>query len=229
MAYIGRTPTGSILTGADIADGSISTAKLADTAVSTAKIADTAISTAKIADDAVTLAKAGFSAGKVLQVVSTTKTDSFSANAGGGSGGAGFVDVTGLSVNITPTSSSNKIYVTADVSVASESGSDFSTSASIRLLRDSTPIFVGTDATSLRTNTGRYFANPTSDSRNSALLVASGLDSPNTSSQVTFKIQVTNGYNISGRTVFVNRNPNSADNYSTFRMASTITAMEIAQ
>ena len=60
MGYIGRTPTGSILTGADIADGSISTAKLADTAVSTAKIADTAISTAKIADDAVTNAKTAF-------------------------------------------------------------------------------------------------------------------------------------------------------------------------
>jgi len=60
MAYIGRTPTGSILTGADIADGSISTAKIADTAVSTAKIADTAISTAKIADDAVTNAKTAF-------------------------------------------------------------------------------------------------------------------------------------------------------------------------
>ena len=49
MAYIGRTPTGSILTGADIADGSISTAKLADTAVSTAKIADNSITTAKTA------------------------------------------------------------------------------------------------------------------------------------------------------------------------------------
>ena len=61
MGYIGRQPTGSILTGADIADGSISTAKLADTAVSTAKIADTAISTAKIADDAVTNAKTAFS------------------------------------------------------------------------------------------------------------------------------------------------------------------------
>jgi len=60
MSYIGRTPTGSILTGADIADGSISTAKLADTAVSTAKIADTAISTAKIADDAVTNSKTAF-------------------------------------------------------------------------------------------------------------------------------------------------------------------------
>ena len=33
LGYIGRQPTGSILTGADIADGSISTAKLADTAV----------------------------------------------------------------------------------------------------------------------------------------------------------------------------------------------------
>ena len=60
MAYIGRTPTNSILTGADIADGSISTAKLADTAVSTAKIADTAISTAKIADNSITTAKTAF-------------------------------------------------------------------------------------------------------------------------------------------------------------------------
>ena len=48
MAYIGRTPTNSILTGADIADGSISTAKIADTAVSTAKIADDAVGTTKL-------------------------------------------------------------------------------------------------------------------------------------------------------------------------------------
>jgi hypothetical protein len=49
LGYIGRTPTGSILTGADIADGSISTAKLADTAVSTVKIADDAVTSAKTA------------------------------------------------------------------------------------------------------------------------------------------------------------------------------------
>ncbi len=49
MGYIGRQPTGSILTGADIADGSISTAKLADTAVSTAKIADDAVTNSKTA------------------------------------------------------------------------------------------------------------------------------------------------------------------------------------
>jgi len=38
MGYIGRTPTGSILTSADIADGSISTAKLADDAVDNTKL-----------------------------------------------------------------------------------------------------------------------------------------------------------------------------------------------
>lgn len=48
MGYIGRQPTGSILTGADIADGSISSAKLADLAVSTAKIADDAVGNTKL-------------------------------------------------------------------------------------------------------------------------------------------------------------------------------------
>ena len=52
MAYIGRTPTGSILTSADIADGSISTAKLEDTAVSTAKIANDAVGNTKLDLDA---------------------------------------------------------------------------------------------------------------------------------------------------------------------------------
>ena len=47
MAYIGRTPTGSILTSADIADGSISTAKLEDSAVTTDKITDNAVTAAK--------------------------------------------------------------------------------------------------------------------------------------------------------------------------------------
>ena len=57
MAYIGRTPTGSILTGADIADGSISTAKIADNAIVTGKITDGTIATGDIADSAVTVAK----------------------------------------------------------------------------------------------------------------------------------------------------------------------------
>ena len=45
------------------------------------------------------------SSGKVLQVVSTTKTDTFSTAS------TTFVDLTGLSVSITPTSTSSKILV----------------------------------------------------------------------------------------------------------------------
>ena len=56
MAYIGRTPTGSILTSADIADGSISTAKIADSAISTAKIADDAVTTVKTSGVGITMA-----------------------------------------------------------------------------------------------------------------------------------------------------------------------------
>ena len=46
------------------------------------------------------------SAGKVLQVVSTTKTDTFTTSS------TSFVDITGLSVSITPSSTSNKIKIT---------------------------------------------------------------------------------------------------------------------
>ena len=57
MSYLGRSPTGSILTGADIADGSISTSKIADNAIVTGKITDGTIATGDIADSAVTAVK----------------------------------------------------------------------------------------------------------------------------------------------------------------------------
>ncbi len=44
-------------------------------------------------------------ANKILQVVSTTKTDTFSAAS------ASFTDITGLSLSITPSSTSSKILV----------------------------------------------------------------------------------------------------------------------
>ena len=114
MGYIGRTPTGSILTGADIADGSISTAKIADTAVSTAKIADTAISTAKIADDAVTNAKVtGF--GKVIQVISQVHNTQVGANNQD-------VQTFNFETAITPTSSSNTIVAFMSVGGLSNGG-----------------------------------------------------------------------------------------------------------
>ena len=51
--------------------------------------------------------------GKVLQVVQTFKSDSFSSTSDG------FFDITGLSVAITPSSASNKILVISDVAIGS--------------------------------------------------------------------------------------------------------------
>ena len=53
----------------------------------------------------------GFGGGKVLQVVSTTKTDSFSTTS------SSYTAITGLSANITPSSTSNKILVICSHSV----------------------------------------------------------------------------------------------------------------
>ena len=51
--------------------------------------------------------------GKVLQIVSATKTDSAS-----GLSTSTPTDITGLSVNITPSSASNKVWIVFHVSVA---------------------------------------------------------------------------------------------------------------
>ena len=70
-------------------------------------------------------------AGKILQVVSTTKTDVFSSSS------SSFVDVTGLSVNITPSSTSNKVLVLVNAWV----GSDTQTAnVYFELRRDTTTI-----------------------------------------------------------------------------------------
>ena len=53
----------------------------------------------------------GFGGGKVLQVVSTTKTDSFSTTS------SSYIAITGLSASITPSSASSKILVICSHSV----------------------------------------------------------------------------------------------------------------
>ena len=52
----------------------------------------------------------GFGGGKILQVVSTTRTDTFSENVATGS-----LSADALTVNITPSNANNKIFLTAHV------------------------------------------------------------------------------------------------------------------
>jgi hypothetical protein len=159
------------------------------------------------------------SAGKLLQVVSTTKTDVFTASLSNS-----FTDITGLSVSITPSSASNKILITSMVNFGCSTGYP----PTLRLFRDSTHICLGTGSIGNRqfSTTSAGGGQDTSDQNRGMTNTISFLDSPNTTSAVTYKI---NGGVLQSAGIF-SCNTSGADgdfNYMT-RSASTITVMEIA-
>jgi hypothetical protein len=153
-------------------------------------------------------------AGGVAQVKSTAKTDTFTTTS------STFVDVTSLSVSITPTSASNKILIMASVSGNGQNGV---ASLQGQLVRDSTAIAIG-DAASNRTRVS--FGNIEDIVSNMNTLPIMFLDSPATTSALTYKIQVRS--NVSGQTVVINRTFNDADTAQITRGISTITVMEVA-
>jgi hypothetical protein len=143
--------------------------------------------------------------------VSTTKTDTFST------GSSSFVDITGLSVSITPISSSNKIFVIVSVTGQGQAGASIAT---FRLVRDSTVIDAGA-AAGVR-SLGFAAAIPVDD--NTSITQGTNfLDSPSSTSSVTYKVQVR-----SNGTAYVNRTTADGNDVNILRTASTITVMEIA-
>ena len=165
---------------------------------------------------------AGLDTGPILQVKSATKTDvsSFSS-----SSTSTFVDLSGLSVSITPISTSNKILVIFNVHCSQ------STTATlhVRIVRDSTAIYIGDAEGSNRIRSSAL--SRTSSSPYALELPNLGgmhLDSPSSTSAVTYKLQGTLGSTYSG-TFYVNRmSNNNSDSDFVGRTASNITVMEIA-
>ena len=154
--------------------------------------------------------------GKILQVKSTTKTDTFTTTSGT------FTDVTGLSVDITPSSTSSKILVTVDITGSGRGGS---ARVPVRLLRDSTPIGNATDVGNRKASFGVLYTG--SDDAGFATANIQFLDSPNTTSSVTYKVQIVNGNN-NGSTIVVNRNYSDNNSATNQRYSSSITAEEVA-
>ena len=154
----------------------------------------------------------GANAGEVIQVVSTTKTSVFTHATNN------FTDVTGLSVSITPSSASNKILIITSLHMATHGDYGFA-----RLMRDSTAICIGD--LSQNNQTRGSFGN--SYVAGGAMIYGSNaqnfLDTPNTTSAITYKIQVMTN----GGTLVVNRTPDDTNNSSHATTASSITVMEI--
>ena len=158
----------------------------------------------------------GVSAGKILQVVSTVKSDVFSTTS------QTFTDITGLSATITPANSNNKVFVMAVIGSFSNNDAAYvaltygNNTAIIQGDSASGKISCSTGAYSGGGSTGEahYGANPAPIFK---------LDSPNTASAVTYKCRC-HGNN--GNTVYVNRNQSDSSQYAV-RTASTITLMEV--
>jgi len=156
--------------------------------------------------------------GSVLQVVSTTKTDTFSASVAGNGGTSG--PVTGLNVSITPRSTANKILVFATIQIASAG-----IRAAVNLLRNSTEIAIGDAAGSRDRNSG--FAAEIGGYEGQVLTL-NYLDTPNTTSATTYSVALVNSLQSATQTLYVNRTETDADAVTVPRLVSTITAMEVA-
>jgi hypothetical protein len=152
--------------------------------------------------------------GGILQVVSTTKTDTFSLAS------TTFTEITNLTATITPKSTSSKILVMVSIN----SGSNQNSVTLIqRLMRNTTPIGVG-DAAGSRTQ-GNTLRVASSTNTLSVLSSYQFLDSPSTTSAITYSVQV-RGENAT--TFYVNRTETDNDNAQYARASSTITCMEVA-
>jgi hypothetical protein len=151
--------------------------------------------------------------GGLLQVVSTNKTNTFNFSS------SSFVDITGLSLSITPSSTSSKILIFCHLSV----GNDGYHGTAYKIMRGSTDVLIGDTASNRIRATFSDNMNPDNGLHTH---MVHAVDSPSTTSAITYKIQALqaqsatctiNGWRPSGDT----------DNSTRQRTTSVITAMEI--
>ena len=151
--------------------------------------------------------------GGIIQVVSTTKTDTFTSSS------SSFVAITGLSVNITPTSTSSKILVYFSVDASNANAG--ATSCRIGVFKDGSNYFGSDIGNKVR---GWQCANY-GDNNTGEHIGFQFLDSPSTTSQITYDCRVASQTD----TAVINRSGSDNDNSAFgYRSASTITAMEVS-
>lgn len=154
-------------------------------------------------------------AGNVIQVVSTTKTDKFTTTS------SSAVDITGLSVTITPTSVSSKILIVTNINY----GGDTNLYGAFFVLRNSTNVVVGTYPTGNQT-AATFGVGQTYDIYKIACASNTYLDSPNTTSATTYKVQAAT--KDASTTFTINAPFNTNNGAYIIGGTSTITVMEIA-
>jgi hypothetical protein len=147
--------------------------------------------------------------GKVLQVVQTVLTTTTSTTS------TSAVDISGLSLSITPSSASNKVFILVDMALSESTANNL---VAWNLVRNSTNLAVGTSSATFQ-QTGVAINDVTTGGNMLLKQSTQYLDSPSTTSATTYKIQ----WKTSGGTIYINRR--ATDTYMS--VSSMITAFEI--
>ena len=170
------------------------------------------------ADGSTTISNLSNTTGKILQVIQTVKKDRTTIQS------TSLVDIAGMSVTITPSSSSNKVLIKYSIVAYMNSAQYWN----MRLLRGSdSTIFIGNQNASATSQSRGSFGGYTTSYVDARVIAQEFLDSPNTTSATTYKLQAHSPYD-SSYIIGINSSPH-LDNYTYMsNCVSTITAMEVA-
>lgn len=186
-------------------------------AITTGALTANTISTNSLTVANRNITKSSMPTGSVLQVVQAVKTDIWNTSS------TTPVDVTGMTATITPTSSTSKIMVRVNLKWSIYGHGD------IYLLRDSTKLYYG-DAYGIQTQSTLHGYGSGSYGTDYGLCYGGieYLDSPATTSAVTYKLQAAVPHSASYQIAVNYLRPNENGAYNS-RLASSITLYEIAQ
>jgi hypothetical protein len=222
MAFIGKQPTASPLTASDITDGIITNVKLAQDIIS----GETELATAPADTDEFLISDAGtlkridaslIGGGKIGQVVSTTKSDTWSQS----TSGTTFYNPTGFSRTITPSATTSKILIMTTASFSGTTNYELAGKLLRTVGGSDTELLIG-DAGGSRGRT--FMSKRTNEAQDFANFSMIYLDSPSTTSEITYKVM---GATESSATLYLNRGHNDSNNSGEWRTASSIVCIEV--
>jgi len=153
---------------------------------------------------------------RILQVVSTTKTDTFSAALSPG----GTASITGLTATITPTSTDSKVFIIVNIHSVRTNAAE----GGLQITRGGTSIGAGTTAGN-RTGVVSYVKADSTSNNSMMAITGMYLDSPATTSATTYGVDL---YAVATDTYYVNRTDVDSDSSANPRQQSTITVMEVS-
>lgn len=151
--------------------------------------------------------------GKVKQIVTAGKTDTFTTTS------TSFVDITGLSVTITPSSATNSVLIMAMITGSNDAGVGLQY---LRLMRGATAIAIG-DAAGSRQQVTAFLSPSDTDLNMGMTGHITWIDNPATTSAVTYKLQLVTTAGVGN----INRTDADTNASLTGRGVSSITAMEV--